>query len=209
MEQLELRWHGHACFELACKGFTVVFDPYEDNYVPGFGALDVAADLVLCSHTQHGDHNAAHVGHPLEGHENPFTITAIETFHDPEGGALRGPNTIHVLQAGKLRVAHLGDIGCQLTPAQLADLAGLDVAMVPVGGFYTIGPAEAKALMDQIKPKVIIPMHYRQGEVGLPAVAELDDFLALVDDYVYYPGDTITINEGTKPQVAVLSFKRK
>ena len=45
--------------------------------------------------------------------------------------------------------------------------------------------------------------------MGLPAVAELDDFLALVDDYVYYPGNTITINEGTKPQVAVLSFKGK
>ena len=49
MVQLELRWHGHACFALKCKEFTVVFDPYEDNYVRGFGALDVAADLVLCS----------------------------------------------------------------------------------------------------------------------------------------------------------------
>lgn len=37
MEQLELRWHGHACFSLTCQNFTVVFDPYEDNYVPGFG----------------------------------------------------------------------------------------------------------------------------------------------------------------------------
>ena len=138
MVQLELRWHGHACFALKCKEFTVVFDPYEDNYVRGFGALDVAADLVLCSHTQHSDHNARHVVKPLEGHENPFTVTAIETFHDPEGGALRGRNTIHVLQAGNLKVAHFGDLGCELTPAQLADLQGLDVAMIPIGGYYTI-----------------------------------------------------------------------
>lgn len=205
MVQLELRWHGHACFELKCKDFTVVIDPYEDNYVRGFGALDVAADLVLCSH-QHNDHGAAYVVKPLEGHENPFTITGIETFHDPEQGALRGRNTIHVLQAGGLKAAHFGDIGCQLTPAQLADLKGLDVAMIPVGGFYTIGPAEAKALMDAIQPKVVIPMHYKLGPLGLENVAELEEFLALVEDYVYYPGNSITINEGTKPQVAVLKF---
>lgn len=205
MVQLELRWLGHACFEVKCKDFTVVIDPFEDNYVRGFGALDVEADLVLCSHA-HNDHGAAYVVRPLEGHENPFAITGIETCHDPQGGALRGMSTIHVLQAGKLRLAHFGDIGCELTPAQAAELKGLDVALIPVGGFYTIGPQEAKALIDQIQPKVVIPMHYRMGEIGLPAVAELDDFLALVGDYVYYPSSSITINEGTKPQVAVLKF---
>ena len=50
-------------------------------------------------------------------------------------------------------------------------------------------------------------MHYRKGQVGLPAVGEVEDFLALVDDYVYYPGDTISINRGTRPQIAVLTFR--
>ena len=54
MKQLTLRWHGHACFSLTCDDFTVVFDPYEDNYVPGFAPLKVSGDLVLCSH-QHND----------------------------------------------------------------------------------------------------------------------------------------------------------
>jgi hypothetical protein len=49
-------------------------------------------------------------------------------------------------------------------------------------------------------------MHYRMGQVGLPNVAEVEDFLALVGDYVYYPGNTLVLNEGTKPQVAVLSY---
>ncbi|MBQ5583563.1 MAG: MBL fold metallo-hydrolase, partial [Ruminiclostridium sp.] len=98
MSKLELRWLGHACFALKYKDFTVVFDPFEDNYVRGFGALDVAADLVLCSHF-HNDHGAAYVVQPLEGHENPFQVTGIQTFHDPEGGKLRGENVIHVLEA--------------------------------------------------------------------------------------------------------------
>ena len=206
MEQLELRWNGHACFSLTCRDFTVVFDPYENDYVPGFGPLDLEADLVLCSHG-HGDHSAAHVVKLRQGGTNPFTITEIHTFHDPQGGALRGENTIRILEAGGLKAAHFGDLGCELTPTQLAELQGLDIAMIPVGGFYTIGPEEAKALVDKLGARVVIPMHYRMGDVGLPAIRELDDFLALVEDYVYYPGNSITVNPGTKPQVAVLTYQ--
>lgn len=206
MDQLILRWYGHSCFTVTCRDFTVAFDPYEDDYVPGFSPLHLAADLVLCSH-QHNDHNAANLVQPISGHQNPFRITEIPTFHDLEGGRLRGGNIIHVLQVGTLRMAHFGDIGCTLTPAQAAELQGLDLALIPVGGFYTIGPKEAKELIDLIRPKVVVPMHYRMGNIGLPKVAEAEAFLSLVEDYVYYPVDTLTINEGTRPQIAVLSYK--
>ncbi len=203
MEQLAVRWHGHACFSLTCRDFTVVLDPYEDHYVPGFPPLRLTGDLVLCSH-QHNDHNAAEIVTLRTGRPNPFRITKIPTFHDPEGGRLRGENTIHLLEVGKLRVAHFGDLGCPLSPAQKAELQGLDAAMVPVGGFYTIGPQEAKALLDDLRPKVFLPMHYRMGAVGLPAVGQVEDFLSLVENYVYYPTDTLSLDEGTKPQIAVL-----
>lgn len=203
MEQLTVRWHGHAFFSLTCRDFTVVLDPYEDHYVPGFPPLRLTGDLVLCSH-QHNDHNAAEIVTLRTGRPNPFRITKIPTFHDPEGGRLRGENTIHLLEVGKLRVAHFGDLGCPLSPAQKAELQGLDAAMVPVGGFYTIGPQEAKALLDDLRPKVFLPMHYRMGAVGLPAVGQVEDFLSLVENYVYYPTDTLSLDEGTKPQIAVL-----
>ena len=203
MEQLTVRWHGHACFSLTCRDFTVVLDPYEDHYVPGFPPLRLTGDLVLCSH-QHNDHNAAEIVTLRTGRPNPFRITKIPTFHDPEGGRLRGENTIHLLEVVKLRVAHFGDLGCPLSPAQKAELQGLDAAMVPVGGFYTIGPQEAKALLDDLRPKVFLPMHYRMGAVGLPAVGQVEDFLSLVENYVYYPTDTLSLDEGTKPQIAVL-----
>ena len=206
MEQLELRWHGHACFSVRNKDFIVVFDPYENHYIPGLEPLDLEADLVLCTHG-HGDHGAAHLIRARSGHENPFTIRTIETYHDPEQGALRGRNTIYILECGDLRIAHFGDIGCTLTPAQMAELKGLDAAMIPVGGFYTIGPEEAKQLIDELQANVVIPMHYRMGTVGLPAIADLSDFLELCGDYVYYPSDTITINAGTQPQLAVLSYR--
>ena len=72
----------------------MVLDPYEDHYVPGFPPLRLTGDLVLCSH-QHNDHNAAEIVTLRTGRPNPFRITKIPTFHDPEGGRLRGENTIH------------------------------------------------------------------------------------------------------------------
>ena len=91
----------------------------------------------------------------------------------------------------------------------LSDLRALapaaqTAAMVPVGGFYTIGPQEAKALLDDLRPKVFLPMHYRMGAVGLPAVGQVEDFLSLVENYVYYPTDTLSLDEGNKTQIAVL-----
>ena len=205
-ENVTVTWLGHACFKMEYKNWSLVIDPYADGSVPGLGPVRETAGAVYCSHG-HGDHSAADVVKLRTGGQNPFTITAIDTFHDPQGGALRGPNTIHLLEVGGLRAAHFGDIGCELTPTQLAELQGLDVAMIPVGGFYTIGPEEAKALMDKLGAKVVVPMHYRMGDVGLPAIAELDDFLALAGDYVYYPGNSITINAGTRPQIAVLTYQ--
>ena len=186
MDALTLRWLGHACFQLTYEGYTVVFDPFADDYVPGFGRLDAAADLVLCSH-QHADHNAADAVRPLHGHRDPFTVEEIPT-------------------AGDLRVAHLGDLGCALSEEEKARLRGLDVLMIPVGGFYTIGPEEAWDLVRDLRPRVTVPMHYRLGRVGLPAVRELGDFLALADGVVRYPTDTIVVDAQTPRQVAVLTF---
>ena len=82
MEQLTVRWHGHACFSLTFRDFTVVLDPYEDHYVPGFPPLRLTGDLVLCSH-QHNDHNAAEIVSP---HRPPQPLPYHQNSHLPRPG---------------------------------------------------------------------------------------------------------------------------
>ena len=202
---MKLIWNGHSCFTLATEAGTLVIDPYEDGSVPGLSPLHLEADAVYCSH-EHRDHgNRAAVA--LSGKPCAVEVEELATWHDEVQGAKRGPNTMRIFSAEGLRVAHLGDLGCGLTPEQAEALSGLDALLIPVGGFYTVGPKEAKEIVDALQARVVIPMHYRMGQVGLPAVGEVEDFLSLVDDYVYYPGDTISINRGTRPQIAVLSFQ--
>lgn len=143
---MKLTWLGHSCFKMEANGYTVFWDPYEDDYVPGLAPVRETADAVFCSH-EHKDHNArAVVTLKQDQTPSPFTITEIHTWHDEVQGAKRGENCIRIFDDGTYRVAHLGDLGCELEPEQIEQLKGLDAVMIPVGGFYTIDATQAKVL---------------------------------------------------------------
>lgn len=204
-QSIQITWLGHACFRVECGGYVVILDPYADNYVPGLAPLREKANQVICSHG-HGDHNAVDVIEVEERADSPFQITELHTWHDDQNGALRGNNTIHVLDTGGLRIAHLGDLGCELTAEQKEALAGLDAVMVPIGGYYTIDAKQARVLMAEIQPKVIIPMHYRSERFGFDVLGTLDAFTDSFDVVVEYPGNTLELTGDTEPHVAVLQY---
>ncbi len=193
--------HGHSCFLIESDGYSLVLDPYSDNTVPGLPSLRLKADAVLCSH-DHFDHNFSGAVE-LSGRSCPFKITKLPVFHDTEGGAKRGCSTIHIIEHGDLRAAHLGDLGHPLSSDQLRSLSGLDVIMIPVGGFYTVDAAAAKRTADEIGAPVVIPMHYRVGKRGFDVIGTLEDYLSLCDDVVY-AGRSIEIIKGMKKQTAVV-----
>ncbi len=174
---MKLTWLGHACFLLKQDGYTILLDPYTG--VEGYPPLEAAAHQVFCSH-QHFDHSAADLVKMLPaGDGSPFTVREIAAFHDDRGGALRGENTIRVFSAGGVSVAHLGDLGHQLSLEQVQAVGPVDLVMIPVGGTYTVDAAGAKQVCEALSPKWIVPMHYRHAPYGLPNVGGVEDFLAL------------------------------
>ncbi|NIO10170.1 MAG: hypothetical protein GTO40_20065, partial [Deltaproteobacteria bacterium] len=66
-----------------------------------------------------------------------------------------------VFDLGSLCIAHLGDLSQKLTEQQLKMLGKVDVALTPIGGWRTMAPDLAREVLQQIKPKIVIPMHYR------------------------------------------------
>lgn len=206
MGTMRIQWLGHSCFRVECGGYAIVLDPFEPGSVPGCRNIQETADRVLCSH-EHHDHNyRAGVALRQDGPACPFTVTALPSFHDDCGGQKRGPNTIHLLEAGGLRAAHLGDLGGMPAPQVLEQLQNLDAVMVPVGGFYTVGPREAKAVLEALSPRVVIPMHYRGEGFGFDVLAPVEDFLALAGRWTRYETDAIELRPGMEPGVAVLTY---
>lgn len=202
-----LCWLGHSCFRVEAGGFAVVLDPFAPGSVPGCADLHETADLVLCSH-DHRDHNCREAVALREAsRENPFTISTLSSFHDDQNGALRGKNTITILGAEGVRVAHMGDIGCMPSQMALDRLRGVDALLLPVGGHYTVSPREAKAIADAIEPRVTIPMHYRSDSFGYDVIGPVEDYLALCDTVTRCDTSTVEITPDMPCQTLVLSYR--
>ena len=208
---MKLTWLGHACFLVEEAGYRILLDPYTgvEGYPP-LSTRSLSVHKILCSH-QHFDHNAVDQAEvvPFDG-PCPFSIHTVETFHDGQGGALRGNNIIYILSADGFTIAHLGDLGHQLSPEQVAAIGHLDLVMIPVGGTYTLDAQGAKAVCEALNPVCVIPMHYRHDPFGLPNVAGVEDFLALwpKEEINRLAGPVHKMDSGF-PRVLLLSFERK
>jgi len=88
-------------------------------------------------------------------------VTGIASSHDSSGGSERGSNIIYRLEIDDVSIAHLGDLGHPLENGQLQKLEGVDILLIPVGGVYTIDGKTAVQIINQIEPRLIIPMHYK------------------------------------------------
>ena len=201
---MKLLWHGHSCFTVETEGGSAVFDPYADGMIPGLAPLAVTGDAVFCSHG-HDDHSAAEKV-TLTG--RPFTaqVDTISCYHDDRRGLLRGKNTIHILSAEGLRVAHLGDLGHMLRGEALEKLRGVDALLLPVGGHYTIDAETADRLANAVGARVVVPMHYRLGGMGFPVLSELSAFTDLRNDVIEYDTNVLELTADTPAQTAVLRY---
>lgn len=189
---MDITYLGHSSFKIKTKTATVVMDPFDPKMV-GLKYAGVEADIVTVSHN-HKDHNRVDlvkgvkkvISGPGEYEVMGVSIIGISTFHDGEGGTLRGKNTVYVIETEGLTLVHLGDLGHDLSEKQLEELGDVDVLIIPIGGEYTIGSREAVKIVQNIEPNFIIPMHYRQEGLS----KELFDKLAPVDTFLTEVGMT-------------------
>lgn len=213
---MQLTWFGHSCFLLESgSGTRVLMDPCGAK--AGYAIEKQAADAVSASHG-HWDHNefslasddAVRVTQEGETRVKDVGFFGIHTFHDPEGGALRGENIMFIVEMDGLRILHCGDLGHMLDEKTARACGRVDILLVPVGGTYTVDAREAHALMKLIDPTVCVPMHYKlpQGTVN---VAGVEGFLSLVEDrpVVEAKADTVRFSADDPGEKRVLVMEVK
>ncbi len=184
---MKIKWYGHAAFlVISDQGVRMITDPYESGAYGGqlsYGKIKDQADIVLTSH-DHADHNdpKSLPGSPeiVKGSGSKtvkgISIKGISTYHDPSKGSERGANTIFTFTVDGIKICHLGDLGHILSEKELAEIGSVDILLIPVGGYFTIDAKEATRVAEQIKPKILIPMHFKTEKCGFP-ITPVEDFL--------------------------------
>lgn len=196
---MQIIWHGYSCFTIKGKKAIIVTDPFNPEVV-GLPKPKLTADIVTISHDHDGHNNHAIVAgdpkifdFPGEYESKEVVIEGISTFHNPRDAENLGDNTVFTIIVDDLRICHLGDLGHKLTSEHADEISGVDVLLIPVGGHVTIDAKKAREVVEQIGPRIVVPMHYKQK--GMKAdLDELDLFLKEMGMDVPESSDMLKIN---------------
>lgn len=176
---MKISFLGHACFLITSSdGTRIITDPYDTSV--GYAPIGESADIVTVSH-EHFDHNAVDQvkGNPVVVRSSQtvrgISFQAIPTFHDDTRGSKRGRNTVFLFEVDGMKICHMGDLG-HIPTEQFPKLSDVNILLIPVGGYYTIGPREATQIVEALKPNIVIPMHYKTSKIDFP-IAEVEEFL--------------------------------
>ena len=173
---MRLKWYGQAAFSLKrSDGFTVIVDPYTPE-TSGYVPIPELADVVVTSSDNDSFHCRADLihGNPVainalavakEGGtrtEKGLTVQAIQSmealnhrYHDPD------LNGMYRFEMDGMQIGHMGDVGNAFSQEQIDFFRGLDIFLVLAGGHPTIELDDLKTVLDEVKPKLIVPMHFR------------------------------------------------
>lgn len=177
---MNIQWYGQSCFKMQSGDVTVITDPFDKKI--GLTPPRGKTDIVLSSHS-HDDHDNLDsfnesfvIKYAGEYEVKGIIIRGIPSFHDNEGGKKCGSNNIYIINIEGINICHLGDLGQkELTPEQVDAIGNVDILMTPVGGDYLLDKEElnildaegAKKIINQIEPRIVIPMHYQINGLNL------------------------------------------
>ena len=207
---MEITWLGHACFRLRSDDLVVVTDPYP--IALGLRPETRPATVVTISNAHPNHNNWLEVGGSPKVFDSPGEYEysgiaargAMTTL--AEGQAQEHRNVAFSIVMDNVNVCHLGDIAMPLTTRQAEELQPVDVLLAPAGGGCTLALERVLQLMQDLDPKVVIPMHYQTPGLAQP-LGSLDAFLRLMGVSEVQPRRSLTVTTGSLPanmQVTVL-----
>jgi len=195
---MQVTWYGHAAFGLTPEtGPRIITDPFTPEGV-GYAPIHDSADLVVISSDDDSAHcradliagapkvvNALHVAQgggtaTAQGVE----ITAIEAAEwdrHPEH-AVPGQNGMYRFTLDGIKCAHMGDVGNPLTLAQQDFFGETDIMFALAGGYLTIELPDLMEMIHRVKPRLIIPMHFRTLTYRPRNTMWVESFLSYFDD---------------------------
>jgi L-ascorbate metabolism protein UlaG (beta-lactamase superfamily) len=210
---VKITWYGHACFRLEGSGLSIVTDPYAPESA-GLPPVTEPADAVVMSSALDAAHSCWQMVPGL-----PRVVNALDAVESPVGlgngvevravAASEGSdrpddpkaNALYTLELDGVWVCHMGDVGTPLAEEQLAPLRGrAEVLLALAGGGLTIALPDLDHAIEELDPRLVIPMHYRVPGIRY-RLGPVEDFLARRSEPVERPGtSTLDVTREALPE---------
>lgn len=198
---MRIIWHGHSCFELDDGTVTLVLDPHDGKSL-GIRPPSASANAILVTHGFR-DHSATKV---IRGNHTTFTERAgkfsfmginIEGFlecSESRGSKISYPNVVYRFTMDGISICHCGDLSSFPSEKTIKGMRGVDILLVPVGEVNTMDMDSVFRLIDEVSPKVVVPMHYHVCGLSLP-LKGLDRFTDRIEGPINYVGGEMDISK--------------
>lgn len=138
--------------------------------------------------------------HPMHiGGRKTFDFGSVKMTPALHGSSIKTPTGLinggnpggFVIDIDGIKIYHAGDTGLTMD-MKLLEEENIDLAMLPIGGNYTMDIRDAIRAVDFIKPKAVVPMHY--DTFGLIEVNKSEFILKTSEVIFMTPGETIEID---------------
>lgn len=159
-----IQYHGDACIRITGKNgpqeFIVLLDPY-DSKTTGLKPLRPSSVDVVCSTT--GALPPFAEGPSIIRGPGEYEVKGVSVTGIPCEG-----RTIYRIIADGISIGHLGNTSAALDDAMIDRLGELDVLILPIGGKEVLSAKLASGMVEQIEPRVVIPIQYAIHGAMLP-----------------------------------------
>ena len=225
---MQVTWFGQAALKLEAEGMSVITDPYTPEEM-GYAPITETADIVITS----SDDDSAHCRSDLIPGD-PVRVNALDIAGDGEGEATVGglairaiaaqewehhpsgspeQNAMYRFRLGGLEVAHMGDVGNALDEDQIAFFEGVDVLLALTGGPPTIALPDLMHMIHRVRPRLVIPMHFRTLAYRPANILWVEDFLRHFRDdrvdFAFAPRTEVRAGDlASETRVRVLDYLR-
>ena len=169
-EALEIKSFGHSSFLIRGGGHSVLLNPFKAvGCAKGLREPNVIPDIILASSELADEGYWRKKGvffvKPGSYRIRGLTLEGFSTAHDHVGGRRFGYGTFWQWTQGGINFAHLGGIAGSLDPQDKLLLGRPDVLFIGVGGGAKVFTAKKAAkIVDELNPRIVIPVQYIRGE---------------------------------------------
>ena len=220
---MKINWIGHSAVLIEDQGKTILIDPWiTGNPVAKIKVEDIKkADVVFVTHG-HGDHGfddavlickntgatfvsifelaneakgkgvekviGGNVGGTAKAADIEFVFTTAT--HSTTVGVAVG----FIIKLPSLTIFHPGDTGLFMDMKLLGELYDIDLAFLPIGSLYTMGPLEAAKALELLNCQKVVPIHYKTFPV---LVQDAEEFKKIAGPMV----DVIALEPGEEKEI--------